>query len=80
MASRMVVLVTGGNNGIGYEAVKALLESTNAYHILFGTRLSRKASLQLRPSTRNVQCRPALLNFDREGFRASPASPGHPRQ
>jgi NAD(P)-dependent dehydrogenase (short-subunit alcohol dehydrogenase family) len=33
-----VVLVTGANTGIGYEIVKAFLESARAYHVLLGSR------------------------------------------
>ena len=43
MASREIVLVTGGNNGIGYETVKALLESEKPYHVLMGSRSVEKA-------------------------------------
>ena len=43
MASPKIVLVTGGNGGIGYEAVKALIESDKPYHILMGSRSLDKA-------------------------------------
>ncbi|OAG39506.1 hypothetical protein AYO21_06334 [Fonsecaea monophora] len=55
MAARRVALVTalfcrggaehekGGNNGIGYETVKALLQSNQRYHVLMGSRSLEKA-------------------------------------
>lgn len=43
MASRKIVLVTGGNNGLGYETVKALLKSDKPYHVLMGSRSLEKA-------------------------------------
>jgi NAD(P)-dependent dehydrogenase (short-subunit alcohol dehydrogenase family) len=55
-----IILVTGGNNGIGYEIVKALLESAKSYHILMGSRsLDRaKAAMDLLqtevPQTKNT--------------------------
>ncbi|KAK3687191.1 hypothetical protein B0T22DRAFT_527154 [Podospora appendiculata] len=40
-----IVLVTGGNTGIGYETVKCLLGSTTPYHILMGSRSLEKGKL-----------------------------------
>lgn len=44
MATKRIVFITGGNNGIGYEAVKALLQSVKPFHILMGSRSLEKAS------------------------------------
>ena len=44
MASPKIVFITGGNSAIGYEAVKALLQSDKSYHILLGSRTLEKAN------------------------------------
>src|SRR5689334_18017052 len=38
MAAKQIVLVTGGNTGIGYETVKALAQSSTPSTILMGSR------------------------------------------
>ncbi|KKK18410.1 hypothetical protein P175DRAFT_0436427 [Aspergillus ochraceoroseus IBT 24754] len=38
-----VVLITGGNNGIGYEAVKAFYQSPKPYYILMASRSVQRA-------------------------------------
>lgn len=43
--ARIIALVTGGNNGIGYEIVKALFESSKPYHVLLGSRSLEKANV-----------------------------------
>lgn len=47
MASRTVAFITGGNSGIGYEAVKALLVSKKSYHIFLGSRSIEKGKLAI---------------------------------
>jgi NAD(P)-dependent dehydrogenase (short-subunit alcohol dehydrogenase family) len=87
MASRKIVLVTGGNNGIGYETVKALLQSAKPYHILLGSRSVEKAKLAIKSlreecptSTNTVASVQVDLNSDEsieKAFEQVKASPGH---
>jgi NADP-dependent 3-hydroxy acid dehydrogenase YdfG len=44
MASKdkTIILITGGNSGVGYETIKALLQSTLSYHVMLGARSLQK--------------------------------------
>lgn len=48
MAERSIVLVTGGNTGIGYETVKALYASPDGHVILMGSRSLEKADAAIK--------------------------------
>ena len=43
MAEKSIVLITGGNTGIGYETIKALCASPQPHTILMGSRSLDKA-------------------------------------
>jgi NAD(P)-dependent dehydrogenase (short-subunit alcohol dehydrogenase family) len=47
MSFRKIVTVTGGNGGIGYETIKALLGSQKPYHIIMGSRSLEKAKVAI---------------------------------
>lgn len=38
MSTKKIVIVTGANKSLGYETVKALLESDQPYHVFLGSR------------------------------------------
>lgn len=87
MASRKVVLVTGANGGIGYEAVKALLQSKNPYQVFLGSRSLEKAKIAIEnlhkecpQSTNTVEPLQVDLNSDESierAFEQVKANPGY---
>ena len=48
-------MITGGNTGIGFETVKALLASEKQYHIILGGRDIQKAQDAVKLATSDVQ-------------------------
>ncbi len=46
-STKRIVFITGANSGIGWETIKALIQSERAYHILLGTRSMEKGETAL---------------------------------
>jgi NAD(P)-dependent dehydrogenase (short-subunit alcohol dehydrogenase family) len=62
-----IILVTGANSGIGYETVKAFLQSPNPYHVYLGARSianGNKAIQQLQIETPEATNTVELLQID----------------
>ncbi|KAK8071482.1 hypothetical protein PG997_011685 [Apiospora hydei] len=62
-----IVVITGANFGIGFEAVKCFLESPNSYHVYLGSRSAQKgndAIEQLKAQCPNTKNTVELLQVD----------------
>ena len=87
MPSPRDVIVTGGKNGIGYQADKALLQSDKAYRVLLGSRSLDKAERAIETlhkecpqSKSTVETVQVDLTSDQsieKAFEQVKASPGH---
>ncbi|RMY30270.1 hypothetical protein D0866_08110 [Hortaea werneckii] len=67
MADKAVVLITGGNTGLGYEAVKALCQSSSTYEILLGSRSVEKgqeAASQIQNEVPNTTSTISVIQVD----------------
>ncbi|KAK7424466.1 hypothetical protein QQX98_000431 [Neonectria punicea] len=67
MASKDIILITGANTGIGFEAVKAIFRSELAYHVLMGSRTPAKADAaiaQLKKETPETKSTIEALQVD----------------
>lgn len=58
-----IVLITGGNTGIGLETVKALLRSERSYHILLGGRNLNKAQEAARLASTEITSKSTVQGF-----------------
>lgn len=63
MASRTIAFVTGANTGIGYEAVKALLQSSKSYHIFLGSRSIEKGKLAIEDLKKECPDSASIVEF-----------------
>ena len=54
MADAKIVLVTGANTGIGWELVKALLQSSQPYRIFLGSRSIEKGEAAIKALQNDV--------------------------
>ena len=59
MAEKTILLIIGGNTGLGFEIIRALLKGSHPYHIFLGSRSLENASeaiVNLQKETPNTTC------------------------
>ncbi|KAK9326906.1 hypothetical protein V1520DRAFT_315912 [Lipomyces starkeyi] len=76
MASPKVVLVTGGNDEIGYGAVKVFLESDKAYHVLLGSLSLEKGKAAIKKPGKESPGVTNTVEVVQKAFEKVKASPG----
>lgn len=62
MASKRIIFITGGNTGLGYEAVKALYKSSSAYEIIIGSRSKQNADSAISSLQSEIKESPSTLS------------------
>lgn len=62
MANPQIVLVTGGNTGLGYEILKALLQSPTPYTLILSARNPTAATEALTELTQAVPNTPSTIS------------------
>jgi NAD(P)-dependent dehydrogenase (short-subunit alcohol dehydrogenase family) len=61
-ADKKVLLITGGNTGLGFEAVKALYKTDLAYELIIGCRTISKGEAAIDSLTKEVASSPSTLS------------------
>ena len=55
MASKTILLITGGNAGLGLLVVRALMKGSHPYHIFMGSRSLEKASESIATAKKDIR-------------------------
>ena len=63
MSGKLIVLITGGNTGLGLEAVKALCKTDTAYEIIIGCRSASKGESAIETVKKELPDTKSTLSF-----------------